>query len=204
VKPALQPRDYDTAAALLDCDAAAVCAVVQVESLGCGFNPDGSPVTLFEGHKFHKFTGGRFDDSHPDLSYPEWTRKWYGHTWQAEQSRLQRALALDRPNALLATSFGAFQIMGFNHALAGHDSLQGFVNAMYRSSRDQLLCFVAFVRHSGLGPALRRHDWATFARGYNGPGYAVNNYGERLAAAHLKFSALVQENLGSGHGGSDD
>jgi hypothetical protein len=118
-RPTLQPRDYLDAALALDCDVAAVRAVLQVEALGRGFNLDGSPVTLFEGHKFSKFTGGRFDDTHPDISYPVWTTRWYGHSWQAEQDRLQRAMKLNRAMALSSASWGLAQLMGFNHGLAG-------------------------------------------------------------------------------------
>jgi hypothetical protein len=187
VKPPLQLIDYRDAALMLDCDVASLRAVTQVEALGRGFNPDGSPVTLFEGAKFHKFTGGRFDDTHPDISYPVWTTRWYGHSWQAEQARIQKAMKLNRAMALSSASWGAFQIMGFNHGLAGHDGLQHFVNAMYRSERDQLMAFVAFVRATGLAPALRRRDWPTFARGYNGPGFASNAYDTRLASAFERF-----------------
>lgn len=35
--------------------------------------------------------------------------------------------------------------------------------------------------------ALRNKDWATFARCYNGSGYAVNKYDEKLKAAYEKF-----------------
>lgn len=175
---------------MLECDVPAIRAVARVESLGNGFNPDDTPVTLFEGHKFSKFTSGKYDNAHPNISYPNWTGKWYGHNWQQEQARLQQAMRLNRTMALYSASWGAFQIMGFNHALAGHDSLQEFVNAMYRSSRGQLLCFVAFVRSSGLAPALRRHDWATFARGYNGPGYAENGYHTRIAAGFDHFAGI--------------
>jgi hypothetical protein len=186
-KPTLQPRDYLDAALALDCDVAAVRAVLQVEALGRGFNLDGSPVTLFEGHKFSKFTGGRFDDTHPDISYPAWTRRWYGHTWQAEQDRLQRAMKLNRAMALSSASWGLAQLMGFNHGLAGYEGLQAFVNAMYAGEREQLMAMVEFVRATGLAPALRRRDWATFARGYNGPAFSVNAYDTRLASAFERF-----------------
>lgn len=168
---------------MIGCALTSIQAVARVESLGAGFNPDRTPVTLFEGHKFREYTGGVFDSVAPDLSYRRWTNKFYGHTWQQEQARIQRAMVLDRPAALSAASWGLFQILGANYGAAGFDRLQAFINAMYRNERAHLLAFASFVINTGLAPALRRRDWATFAGGYNGRSYAKHGYHLRMAAA---------------------
>jgi len=186
----LQEQDFTDAAEMLGCDAAAVRAVCQVEAPRGGFNPDGSPVTLFEGHKFYQFTRGEFAVQAPDLCFKTWTRQFYGKTWQAEQARLQRAMELDRPAALKSASWGKFQIMGFNHEMVGFAAVQDFVNAMYGGEREHLMAFVRFVKAAGLTPALRRGDWANFARGYNGPGYAENSYDTKLAAAYNQHKVI--------------
>jgi hypothetical protein len=50
-----------------------------------------------------------------------------------------------------------------------------------------LMAFVALVAFSTrMNDALRQHDWATFARLYNGAGYAANSYDMKLAAAFRK------------------
>ena len=187
MKPVLVDQDFQDAAGQLGCEVAAIKAVCRVEAPRGGFNPDGTPVTLFEGHKFHKFTHGAFDGEAPDLSYPEWTRQHYGDDWLQEQDRLQRAMALDREAALRSASWGKFQIMGFNHESVGFSTIQAFVNAMYRSEREHLMAFVLYVLKNGLAPALRRKDWKVFARGYNGPGYAENKYDIKMAAAYRRF-----------------
>ena len=191
MKPALTQADFLEAAQTLKCQVAAVKAVCQVEAPRGGFNPDDTPVTLFEGHKFHKFTGGKFAVQAPDLSFAVWTRKWYGKTWQAEKDRLERACKLDRVAALKSASWGKFQIMGFNHPLVGFDTIQAFVNAMYSGERAHLMAFVQYVQTAGLAPALRRQDWAGFAYGYNGAAYAENDYHHKLAAAFKTFSELA-------------
>ena len=189
MKPILTPQDFAAAADALQCSVAAIKAVCEVEAPKGGFNPDGSPVTLFEGHKFYKFTGGKFAHQAPDLCFPSPARQFYGKTWQAEQERLSRAISLDREAALKSASWGKFQIMGFNHHMVGFDTIQKFVNAMYESEGAQLSAFVKFVLTSGLAPALRRQDWAGFARGYNGAAYAENKYDTKLAAAYAKAIA---------------
>lgn len=191
----LTDRDFASAAELLDCEVAAIRAVSDVESgRAGGFNPDGSPVTLFEGHIFHKQTGGRFDESHPDLSYPKWTKAHYGKGWKADQDRLGRAIALDHEAALKSASWGRFQIMGFNHRACGFDTVQSFVEAMRTGEREQLMAFCAFLKTEGIDKALRERDWTTFARRYNGPAFAENAYHTKIAAAYAKHATepLVQ------------
>jgi hypothetical protein len=184
-------QDYLDAANRLKCDVAAVMAVCEVEAPKGGFFPDGTPTTLFEGHKFCAFTDGRFSESHPEISYENWTREHYGKTWQREKERLAEAISLDREAALKSASWGKFQIMGFNHEAAGFPVLQQFVNAMYRSEAAQLDAFVNFVRHEKLDDELREKRWADFAAKYNGPGYKKNQYDTKLAAAFERHTAIT-------------
>lgn len=190
-KAVLTSQDFADAAALLGASPAAVRAVREVEAPRGGFNPDGTPVTLFEGHQFYRLTNGKFRIKAPDLCHPGWTRQFYGKNWQAEKDRLERACELDREAALKSASWGMFQIMGFNHGQCGFPGVQAFVNAMYAGEREQLLAFVKFVQITGLAPALRSRNWEGFARGYNGPGHAKNQYAPKLAAAFKKFEALA-------------
>lgn len=184
IKPPLTDADYRRAAAALDCEVAVIKAFAQVESPRGPFENDGAPTILFERHKFSQFTGGRYDKTHPDLSNP--VAGGYG-LYSVQHSKLQRAVALDRDAALRATSWGQFQIMGFNHQRAGHATLQGFINAMYRSAGAQLDALVAFIKSDPkLLRAIRTKDWAEAARLYNGAAYRINKYDERLAAAYAK------------------
>ncbi|MCB1955212.1 MAG: N-acetylmuramidase family protein [Zoogloeaceae bacterium] len=182
--------DFADAANLLGCDVATIKAVCAVEAPRGGFLDDGRPVVLFEGHKFSRMTGGRFDRLHPTISYPSWTRAHYakGATsairMAGEWARLAQAVALDRDAALKSASWGRFQIMGFNHDACGFDSVQAFVNAMYMNEGAHLKAFVMLVKNWGIDDELRHRDWAAFARRYNGPAYEQNAYDTRLAAAY--------------------
>ncbi len=186
--------DFQTAARELRCAVAAVKAVCEVEAPEGGFDAEGRPRILFEGHKFSAATGGRFDRSHPTLSYPVWTRQHYarGATADArnagEHQRLQAACALDRQAALASASWGKFQILGANFKACGFATLQTFINAMYASESTQLGAFIRFVRHEQLDDEMRELRWADFARRYNGPRYAENNYHGKLAAAHRRHA----------------
>ena len=186
----LRAEDFERAAKALECDEAAVRAVTQIESSGEGFLDDGRPRILYEGHIFSRLTKRRFDASNPTISHRSWTRSHYARganseiRARGEWARMARAISLDREAALQAASWGMFQIMGFNYELCGFDSVQRFVNAMYSGAGEHLDAFVMFVAARGLDDALRERDWRRFARGYNGPAYAANDYDVRLAAAY--------------------
>lgn len=191
MKPTLTENDFARAAQALRCSTAAIKAVCQVEAPRGGFDADGQPVILFEGHKFSAFTNHKFDKTHPTLSYPTWTRQFYTGSNRGEHVRLQRAVLLDREAAFKAASWGKFQIMGFNYSAAGFPSLQAFINAMYRSEGAQLDAFVGFVLHEKLDDELRELRWADFARRYNGPGYMENKYDVKLAQAFQSFTTIA-------------
>lgn len=183
----LTATDFADCAANLQCQVAAVRAVVAVESAGGGFLPDGRPKILFEANYFHKLTKGKYDKSNPNISSPTWNRKLY-KGGAKEWDRLNEAAALDRSAALQSASWGLFQIMGANYKACGFATVNDFVAAMEKSEGDQLKAFVGFVKSNKLDGYLRKLNWAAFAKGYNGPGYAKNAYDKKLANAYAKYS----------------
>jgi N-acetylmuramidase/Putative peptidoglycan binding domain len=85
--------------------------------------------------------------------------------------------------------------MGENFAAAGFQSVDDMVTAMAASEDQQLAAVSNFLRSEKLQAALQAHDWATFARGYNGPNYAINRYDVRLNAEYQKYSSAVLPDL---------
>lgn len=178
-------ESIENAAKKIGCAVAAVRAVIDVESRG-GFLADGRPKILFERHYFRRLSGGKFDQSHPDIS----AGKWGGYKGgAAEYDRLARAIKLDRDAALRSASWGAFQIMGDHFKFCGFATAEDFVKAMVAGEPEQLDVFVTFVRKSKLDDELINLDWRGFARGYNGPAYEKNKYHTKLAAAYAFHSA---------------
>ncbi|WP_443477929.1 N-acetylmuramidase domain-containing protein [Novosphingobium aerophilum] len=182
----LSAADYEAAAKKIGCSVAAIRAVSQVESAGGGFLADGRPKILFERHIFHKLTKGNYTAAHSDISWP----KRGGYVGGAgEYPRLRQAIALDRKAALQSASWGRFQIMGFNYASSGYADVEAFVKAMVDGEAGQLDAFVGFIRKNRLDDELIRLDWAGFARGYNGPDYAANDYHNKMRRAYESFMA---------------
>lgn len=117
-----QPSDelWNKLATSLGIEVPVLKAVAYVESSGSGFLPSSSkPKVLFEGHVFHRLTGGIYDDEYPNLSYRKWSREKYSGSLAGEWRRLEAACQLNRPAALQSASWGMFQIMGFNYAYCG-------------------------------------------------------------------------------------
>lgn len=166
-----------------DVDPAALWAVRDVEASGAGFC-DGRPKLLFEPHRFSRATAHRFDGSHPRLSYRNWNPKGYPASQAARYDQLLDAIALDVDAAFASASYGAFQILGENWHVCGEDSPLDFALIEARGELGQLRHFTRFCASNGLVPALRRRDWAAFAKGYNGSAYKLNRYDEKLAAAY--------------------
>lgn len=180
----LQANDIADAAARIGVEEAVIRAVTIVETGGVGgFLADGRPRILFEAHVFGAETGHAFDASHPHISRRSWTPGLY-LGGAAEYSRLADALALNRKAALSAASWGAFQVLGRNASVCGWSSVEEFVAAHCDSEAASLRAFLGYCAHAGLVPALRARAWAAFARGYNGPGYAANDYDGKLARAY--------------------
>lgn len=188
MKPTLNEADYTRAAKLCGCDIAAIKAVAEIESRDAGFHFDGQPVILFERHVFSRLTKGKFDKTHPKISNP--SPGGYGYL-SSQHNRLSEAAKLDRSAALQSASWGKFQVMGFNWQIAGYETLQKFINAMYRSEGEHLNAFIGFVRYNKLDVHLRDKNWVAFARGYNGPAYKKNQYDVKLANAYDKYSRSV-------------
>lgn len=185
MKPTIKYEDYERAARTLKCEVAAIMAVAHVESTGSGFLFDARPKILYERHIFHRLTKGRWSSSHPNISNSK--PGGYGKAGVHQHDRLAIAAALDRNSALQACSWGKFQILGENWKDLKYNSLQEFINCMYRSESEHLDSFIRFIQRNRLDGYLRTKNWAAFARRYNGPAYAKNKYDIKMANAYNKL-----------------
>lgn len=195
---ALTRQDLSDAAAALGCDEAALKAVIEVEAAGSGFDDRGRPKVLFEPHIFERELNkkGMPDDGEhvqwaraAGVASPKWDKSLYPKTADGRWQQIETASQLDPECALKATSFGLPQICGFNHAAAGFPDVFSFVEAMKQGEGQQVMAMCRFLQKSRLDDELRNHDWAGFARGYNGPAYAQNHYDDKLRKAHAKHQA---------------
>ena len=188
----LTDDDYKRAADTLGCEVAAIKAVATQESPRGPFDSQGRPAILYERHHFSRLTRRMYDETHKDIS----SRIAYGHKGQPSYGsydlqfvRLDTAYKLDQDAALMATSWGSFQILGENYKQAGYTSVGEFVKAMKNSVQDHLNAFVNFINaNPKLKTAIQKKDWATFASIYNGPNYRDRHYDTSIAKAYAELT----------------
>jgi len=188
----IEPSEIDSIANDLGVEPAAFRAVIAVEAAGSGFDKAGRPKALFERHHFYKHlkdTPGLLANAEAaGLAYPKWGTTPYPKGSDAVYAEIIRACAIEEEAALLSTSWGLGQIMGSNYKLAGCNSVHEMVSEACESEAGQLRQMASFIKKAGLLDELVAKNWAGFAKGYNGPQYAKNQYDQKLAAAYTKFA----------------
>ena len=164
-------------------------AFIEAETRGSGFDPQDRPKILFERHKFYKYVPREKRDAAVKAGLASPKAGGYGKE-SVQYEKLMRAIAIDREAALLSCSWGLAQVMGFNHKLAGYDTVEAMVEAFMADEENHLLAAVNFILACKLDDELREHNWAGFAKGYNGPNYRINKYDEKLADAYAKWAKI--------------
>ena len=200
----LGPQDYRNAGARHGIEPAALHAFADIESNGAGFTKEGRAVILYEPHVFSRLTKGQWDGYAPAgvvLSYPKWVppgQRPVGcdfHPYQLDQigrwGLLAFAAELDFEAALKACSWGAFQILGQNHAVIGYPTAWHMVVAFHEGEQAHLDAAVAFLAANDVLTAMRKGDWARVITVYNGPGQVklyLRKFTERLAERRKAYA----------------
>jgi hypothetical protein len=207
---------FDQAANALGVPESYVRAVAEVETNGESFLKDGNVKILFERHWFKRKLGDAL--SKPavresiakkmggdvpagsvaiasllklvESKYPNICSSVRGgySGGSAEWTRLNTAMDLDVEAAAQATSFGGYQLMGFNHSACGYETATAMMLDMAKSESVQFLAMVSFIKaNQPMHTALKRGDWAKFAEYYNGSAFMENAYNTKLAKAQIKY-----------------
>jgi hypothetical protein len=153
-------------------------AVFFVESKLAYDPKTGLVIIRFEPHIFRRKAGQRVP----------YSRGGQQHEWR----NLARAYDLDPEAALLSTSYGLPQLMGFNWQVTRHPNVKAMVLAFQDSCEEQVAGFFAFVEQNGLGRYILDADWRNFTRRYNGPGN-VAVYSDRLRRALTVVNSLQED-----------
>lgn len=189
----LTEEDFEEVAQRLGVEVAAIKAVVEIEAGNShnGFASPGKPLINFDLTMFRRFATRRgvnlskYSKSHSVVFTSSRGSQTRAH------KRLEAAMSINPNAAIEGTFWGMFQIGGFNWKKCGAKNLDDFVERMSTSEREQLDMFAEFIINSNLLKPLQDKNWATFARGYNGPGYARRSYHTRMAKAYNRYSQAV-------------
>jgi len=189
-------QQFKDAAKTTGIEIAAIKAVSEVEAPRGGFDAQGRLTILFEPHIFWKelrkrnIDPAKLQKKNPDLLSPVWNSKLYGK-FSIQWDKMTRARAINEEAALYSASYGAFQIVGFNHKACGFNAVKRFIAELEKGEANQLTAFCNYIKTVMLDDELRNKDWKGFARGYNGPSYWKNQYDTKLKNAYLKYAAQV-------------
>lgn len=195
---------------LIQIEPGAAVAVLTVESGGRAFGADGRMIIRFENHIFWREWGQANEALFAEHFRFDPAKPWTGHQfrpspaepWQsfhgkqeAEWRVFEFAVTLHEAAAKRSISMGAPQIMGFNFAKAGYESVGEMFEAFRSGVRFQILGLFDFIKGPGttspLLAALQRGRFTDFAAGYNGPGNAAE-YAARLESDWETFRRLVR------------
>lgn len=153
----------------------AIRAFMKVESSGIGFI-NGKIVIRFEPHVFSKYSKVIISAGSENQT-DEW--KAFNQAW-----------AINQNSAMLSTSYGLGQIMGFNFRAAGFQTVGTMLDAFKINEYEQVKGMLNFIKsNTNLRAAIKTLDWRKLAYNYNGPQYALNNYDQKLKAAYDIFQA---------------
>ena len=153
-------------------------AVFYVESKTAYDPKTGLVIIRFEPHIFRRQAG-------QEVSF---CRGGQPHEWQ----NLAQAFGLDQDAALLSTSYGLPQLMGFNWQVTRHPGVKAMVLAFQDSCEEQVAGFFNFVEQNGLTGYILNADWRAFTRRYNGPGN-VEAYAGGLIRALKVVNSLKED-----------
>jgi hypothetical protein len=180
----LTAQDYRNAGAKYGIEAAALNAFADVESSGGGFANGGRAVILYEPHVFSRETRGQWDGMQiagVSCSYPKWVPMGGKlppacefHPYALDQlgrwGLLAFAAELDFEAALKACSWGAYQILGRNHAVLGYPTAWHFVVALHEGEHAHLDAAIAYLISRDVLGNMRKGDWRPVIRAWNGDG----------------------------------
>lgn len=192
--PAITHADMVTASLRLGVPLANLQALSAMESGRGSFSRNGRPVILFEAHIFSELTNRYYDRRHPHISSRRWNRKLYARYMPGRYKRLADAAALNLDAAISSASWGRYQILGRWWRHLGYGSALDFAMQMVSSEVNHLDALVRYIEANHLNRAFRDcrpNDPAScveFARRYNGPAFAKNNYHKKLARFIARFS----------------
>ncbi len=181
----LTEEDYQMVAEELGVEVAAIKAVVKIEAGAKleGFWAPGVPVANYCQSLYNRYKSKTKGRKIPDGKVPDGLSGYARKEWTSlVNARKSNADAAD-----MGTYWGMFQIGGAYYKLCGCKSVEEMVEKMSESEHSQLELFATFIRNTGMLESLKKKDWKTFARKYNGPSYAKRGYHTRMAKEYAKF-----------------
>lgn len=168
-------------------------AFMAVETGGIGFSSfTGKIIIQFEKDWFKK----NYADWKKDTAGSVWLNNGIGNQVQ-EWLAFNDAYKLDPDAAMLSTSIGIGQVMGFHHLLLGFKTVGEMWTFARESEANQLELILRFIKaNPKLERAVKTRNWTLIAIYYNGAGFLAlakkhkfTPYDEQMETQYLKIAA---------------
>ena len=209
----ISEKKYAEAAKTLACEAAAIKAIAMTESHGAGFCDNGLPKILYERQVFFRSILPKDKrnekssllkkESNPYPAFPnlclpiqggytagETDDRGWSHSDEKvmhQYERFVQACALNLDAAIMACSWGAFQVLAFFYEEMGYASPTALANLAMRGVDEQFDLFIAYINmNSSVKKALQTKNWESFAYYYNGQAYP-QKYPETMKGFYDKY-----------------
>lgn len=192
-------------------DPAILLAVTEVESGGrlyARIKGCREPLIRFEGHYFYRLlTNAKRNEAIVQGLAASRAAVIRNPIRQAARWRLlERAKKIDRPAALASCSWGCGQVMGAHWRWLGFSDVEDLVAEARSSASGQVRLMMRYIVKARLLSRLSNHDWAGFARAYNGPAFRRHRYDDKLQNAYRRHAGMKRAPespaiTGTRHGG---
>jgi hypothetical protein len=183
----LTRNEVETIAKSINVDYASLMAFISVESGGLGFAKDTKKIIIqFEPSWFKRYTKTRETKDSKLWEIIDSNRvEGQANEWKA----FNAAFKINQKSALLSTSIGLMQVMGFNYSSCGYTSVNAMWDDFKTGEYAQVNGAAQFIKsNKKLHIALKLKEWAKVAYYYNGSYYKINNYDVKLERAYNKYN----------------
>ncbi|MBX3573248.1 MAG: DUF3380 domain-containing protein [Mesorhizobium sp.] len=186
-------NEIEIVATRIGIEPAALLAITEVEAAGRAYatvNGRKEPLIRFEGHYFDRRlpSSKRAAAREAGLADPKAGTVKNPTSQAARWAMLAKAAAIDHKAAHESVSWGLGQVMGAHWEWLGYAGVDALVAEARSGVGGQITLMARYIDKAGLAVAIRRRDWAAFARAYNGPGYKRHGYDRKIAAAYAKYA----------------
>lgn len=170
----------------------ALLAICEVEANGKVFamvrgKPE--PYIRWEGHYFDRRlkNGKQARARAAGLAHPKAGAVKNPGSQEKRWDMVRRASAIDDQAAKESFSIGIGQVMTAHWKALKFTSVDDMIRVARIDAAGQVDLMARYIHEFGLADELKRHDWAGFARGYNGPAYKKNAYHRKMATAYARL-----------------
>jgi hypothetical protein len=139
-------------------------ALVEAEAAGReGFGIAGLPTMKFEPAIFSRLTGGRYDNSNPDISHPLADDRRLPASPALRWRQFAKAYVMNNDAALRAVAWGMFGLCGEHHEAYGFATPGAMASSLAESEERQFEALEEWLRRRRAVDLLKTRNWAAYA-----------------------------------------